>query len=851
MRLKRVVVAIALAALGSSTAVGASHAAAEAGADYYQETYRPQLHFTPEKNWNNDPNGLIFHNGEYHLFYQYNPEGKVWGNMSWGHAVSTDLVHWKHLPLAIPYSPSEHIFNGAVVVDKDNTAGFGAGAMVAVYTSRFLPSDKQAQSLAYSHDNGRTWTKYDGNPVLDINSRDFRDPKVVWDAKAGHWLMYLVLAADRKVVFYSSPNLKDWKLLSTFGPANATGGVWECPDLFPLKVKETGETKWVLIVNINPGGYAGGSGAQYFIGEWDGTKFTAENVKTGTPPDPAGTVFEDFESGYDGWTVTNDPAGQGFGNAPYPGTVPGQQTVTGYNGKSLVNSFLGGDFPTGDLKSAPFTITKDYINFLVGGGAHSWDFSSSGKTTAEVGPVADEVFTFEHSTTFEEEGWTATGDLANRRPSAGNNNDQNGVTGYTGSRLVNTYYDLDRSKGTLTSPAFTITDDYLNFQVGGGRHPVGDTSGEETVNLIVNGEVVRTATGVESGQLTWTGWNVSELEGKTAQLKIVDNNPGGWGHILVDQVVLQPTPVKPASRATAVNLVVDGQVVRSTSGREAEMLDWASWDVSQYVGKQAQIWIADHNRGGWGHINADHFMFGDAPAQPRVTYYEDWLDFGRDFYAAITWEGVEGGKRYAIAWMNNWEYAERPPTDPWRGAMTLTRELTLHKVGNSYKVFNEPINTYRELREGDAFTYNNKTISGNVDLPAAADGNVLEIQAEFTLGTAKRFGVKVRGGNGQQTLVGYDNARKAMYVDRTKSGATVSAGFPGVQTAPLNVDGNKVTMLIYVDKSSVEAFGNSGAVSITDLIFPDDSSTETALYTEGGSVKVNKFSVRQLDSIWN
>ena len=246
----------------------------------YKETYRPQFHFTPQKNWMNDPNGLVYFDGEYHLFYQYNPFGDKWGHMSWGHAVSKDLVHWQHLPLALPEENGIMIFSGSAVVDEKNTSGFGRNgrpALVAIYTG-YRPSDHlQTQHIAYSTDRGRSWTKYANNPVIDIGSKDFRDPKVFWHEPTGRWIMALALAAEHKIRFYASHNLRQWTLLSDFGPAGATGGVWECPDLFELPViGKPGQRKWVLIVNINPGGVAGGSGAQYFVGSFDGTRFSAE-----------------------------------------------------------------------------------------------------------------------------------------------------------------------------------------------------------------------------------------------------------------------------------------------------------------------------------------------------------------------------------------------------------------------------------------------------------------------------------------------------------------------------------------------------------------------------------------------
>ena len=251
--------------------------------DYMNEALRPQFHFTPEINWMNDPNGLVFHDGEYHLFHQYNPAGNAWGHMSWGHAVSSDLVHWKHLPLAIPEENGIMAFSGCCVIDHDNTTGFGTGGktpMVAVYTGH--GRGKQVQNLAYSNDNGRTWTEYDQNPVIDLNNADFRDPKVFWHEPTARWIMVVSLAKEKVLVFYASADLKHWDELSRFGPAGAKSKTnWECPDLFELAVEGpdgkplAGKTMWVLEADMGSGSIAGGSGGEYFVGHFDGTKFTA------------------------------------------------------------------------------------------------------------------------------------------------------------------------------------------------------------------------------------------------------------------------------------------------------------------------------------------------------------------------------------------------------------------------------------------------------------------------------------------------------------------------------------------------------------------------------------------------
>ena len=235
----------------------------------YNEQYRPQIHFTPAKNWMNDPNGMVYVDGTYHLFYQYNPQGNGWGNMSWGHATSTDLIHWKEQAVALTRDELGDIFSGSAVIDKDNTAGFGAGAMVALYTSA---SGAQQQSLAYSTDGGVNFTRYSGNPVIKNNDDNLRDPKVFWHADSKQWVMALAKGWAKGVELYGSSDLKNWHHLSTF-VINLPGRPnfqWECPDLIQFG------NKWVLIVSVNPGGPILGSGMMYFVGDFDGKEFKAD-----------------------------------------------------------------------------------------------------------------------------------------------------------------------------------------------------------------------------------------------------------------------------------------------------------------------------------------------------------------------------------------------------------------------------------------------------------------------------------------------------------------------------------------------------------------------------------------------
>lgn len=289
-----------------------------------KESFRPVYHHTPAYGWMNDPNGMFYKDGVYHLYFQYNPYGSVWGNMHWGHSTSTDLMHWKFEGCAIVPDAWGAIFSGSCVVDHNNTAGFGKGAVVAFYTSaKATPwGDVQSQSMAYSLDNGKTFTKYEGNPILTSSEKDFRDPKIFWYAPGKHWVM--MLAVGQHMEIYSSVNLKEWKKESEFGAMQgAHGGVWECPDLVEIPVEGTREKKWVLICNLNPGGPFGGSAAQYFVGSFDGKKFVNES--------PTQTKWMDWgKDNYATVTWNNAPDGRcialgWMSNWQYANNVPTRQ----------------------------------------------------------------------------------------------------------------------------------------------------------------------------------------------------------------------------------------------------------------------------------------------------------------------------------------------------------------------------------------------------------------------------------------------------------------------------------------------------------------------------------------------
>jgi fructan beta-fructosidase len=458
------------------------------------EPHRLQYHFTPPSAWMNDPNGMVYHEGEYHLFYQHNPDSTVWGPMHWGHAVSKDLVHWEHLPIALYPDSLGTIFSGSAVADLDNTSGLGTAdnpPLVAIFTyhnaegERAGRNDFQTQGVAYSLDKGRSWTKYEANPVLpNPGIRDFRDPKVMWYEEGQKWVMALAVADH--ISFYSSKNLKEWQHESDFGQEiGAHGGVWECPDLFPLEVEGSGEEKWVLLVSINPGGPNGGSATQYFVGSFDGNQFVVdEQFRQDLSQEakvPEGRLFADFEEkNYSSW----EREGEAFGQQPATGAIGNQQKVNGFVGTGLVNSFMNGDNTTGRLLSPAFTINTNYINFLAGGGKHS--------------------------------------------------------------------------EGTA-------------------------------VNLLVNGELVRSATGNNSESLNWVSWNVEELKGQEAQIEIVDKEQGGWGHILVDQIMFADQAAENKQDGIWIDYGRDNYAgvswsnVPQENGRRLFMGWMSNWDYANVV----------------------------------------------------------------------------------------------------------------------------------------------------------------------------------------------------------------------------------------------------------------------------
>ena len=830
------------------------------------EQYRPLVHFTPEKNWMNDPNGMVFVDGTYHLFFQHNPQGTTWGNMSWGHATSPDLLHWEEQPLAIPQTFDENgasiedIFSGSIVVDAENSAGFGpegSSPLVAVYTSAYTPQHPQlagiqAQSLAYSLDEGQTWTKYEGNPVLNRNSANFRDPKVFWyDGPAGaYWVMTAVEATDHKVVLYKSTDLKSWEHLSDFGPANATSGIWECPDLFELPVDgDPQNTRWVMVVNLNPGHVNGGSGGQYFVGDFDGVSFTSESTD-GPLELVDGELFAGFDGGdYEGWTVSNDPdsAADGpWGSAPAAGTLDGQMAVTGYLGDGLVNGFIGHDGTVGSLESPAFTIDDDYINLLVGGGKHP---HVPGAQLENIPPEGQVVFDFElaDDENLQTTGWELTGDFA-IDPAL--NPSTRGGDYYLGAKRINTIEggpNADGNTGTMTSPSFALDGDHVSFLIGGGQRADGTLQ----LELVVDGQVVRTATGANSGLLQWSSWDVAEFEGQDAQVRIRDEAIGGWGHLTLDHVVIGDDPAQIRSDETSVSLVVDGEVVHTATGANSENLDWVSWDVREFSGREATIRIVDNNRFGWGHILVDQVMFSDAAQRTAAEGY-DWLDWGRDYYAAVSYFGTPSGSRIMQGWMNNWDYAGDIPTSTWRSSNTLPREVVLVDTPDGPRLRQEVVSQIdAQLDVSSARTRSDVTVDGDTDLDLS--GDVAKVELSLRPNGAQRAGITVFSDGDSGTRIGYDAETERVFIDRTDSGnVDFHPAFASIDDAPLSLDEGTITLEVYLDRASVELFAADGMLTMTDQVFPTAGADEITAWSEGGAATIESITVTPLiPTMWD
>jgi len=809
------------------------------------EPYRQHLHYSPAKNWVNDPNGMLYYKGIYHLFYQHNPSGDQWGNMSWGHATSTDLLNWTEQPVAIPNTENEYIFSGSAVIDWNNTTGFGSPGnppMVAIYTSQYrndpVYGNKEAQSLAYSLDEGQTWTKYAGNPVNDRNRGDYRDPKVFWygDESTGYWVMAAVEADASRVILNKSRDLIHWTELSTF-TSGSVGTFWECPDFYPIALDgDPSKTKWVMAMSTSA------STQSYVVGDFDGTTFTEDPA----PPNavPAGNTLWGFDDGsYDGWTATNDQlstANGPFGTSPATGSLPQQRAVIGFAGTGLVNSYGGTDSAIGSLTSPDFTIDSDFLSFLTGGGNHP-RAAGTGSGLAPQGSTP--IFDFEvpAGKTLADLGWTGTGDLSPASQPAVPHLGDNVAWGFGGNGFLSTFYAPDGSDartGTLTSPDFTISSPYIDLKVGGGDGP------DLAAQLIVDGQVVKTETGKRNHLTDWRSWDVSAYQGQTAQIRVVDNKSSDWAAIWIDDVVAADKPALPRSSETAVNLVVDGATVRSTPGPDNETMNWENWNVADLKGKTAHVEIIDNNRGGYGHILADQFMAGDKPMVPVAHFDTHRLDFGADNYAASSYNDAPDGKRIFVGWMGQ---AFSSPTSPWRGSFTMPRELQLktvdgipqlvHAFASQLADYEKPVGEYAAART---------EVTGAVELPKAS-GTQQRIRLTITPGEGAS-GIVVRGSNQEGTRIGFDPTTQSVFIDRSRSGLIPSNRFTTPSSAPARLINGTVSLEILVDAGSVEVLVNGGEQAFSEFIYPQESSDKVSLFSDTGTSTISDLSVTQLYS---
>ena len=626
-----------------------------------RELYRPVFHYSPSYNWMSDPNGPVYYNGKYHLFYQYNPLGILPVNMSWGHAVSTDLINWEEKPVAMPVQNGVQVYSGSVVVDWNNTSGFGINGkppLVAIYTGA---SSVQDQRIAYSNDEGTTWTNYSGNPVLSMNNNQFRDPKVIWHKESQKWIMVVSQGSYQGIRFYSSSNLKNWVALPGFGPAGNKSAFWECPDLFKLSVdNDTSNMKWVLIHSVSPT-------AQYFVGDFTGEQFSWQNAV------PSGIIIDDFESNdYNSWIAT----GSSFGNSPALGTG----AVSGYLGSRLINS------------------------------------SSPNGTGAQ---------------------------------------------------------------GKLVSSSFVISKKYISFLIGGGYNPE-----KGCIKLVVNGEAVRSSTGMNENLFKWKNWDVSSFAGQTAHIEIVDSVTGRWGHVNVDHII------------------------------------------------QSDIMNDDVNYG--------------------------QVDYGKDFYAVQSFSDMPDGRRVWLAWINNWNYAGQIPTSPWKGIMSIPREVKLEVHNGQLKLVQKPIEELKILRSSGLNLDNESLSSINNSLRNVISTTLhtptfkqFELKVKVSVANKNGFSLKFKKSGLQYTEFIFDFINKQIIFDRSKnSGGTIlsaDATFKDRQVAPLIIEDGFIDLHLFVDNCSAELFAGGGQMVMSNLIFPDSTSNKIEMTSLGDDFIFEEFDIWKLE----
>lgn len=624
--------------------------------------FNPDYHFYPS----GDPTGLFYHDGRY-----YN---------AWGRYYGTDLVHWtatdatrkfnelraRLADASVSQEEKDEIRrkmmssrlggSGSIVVDENNVAGFGKDAWLAYYHNELQPFRTQVIGMSYSTDKGATWKRYeDKYPVLNINSREIRDPKIFWHDKTGKWIMAIGWAEAPKVKFFSSANLIDWEFMSDFGPWGAVNGVWECVDFFPLAVDgDPDNVKWVIAISVQP--YTG----QYFVGDFDGTRFVLDKdfaQQLTYDYVPQGDVLFDFERGIDEW----DLEGESFYESPTDISLYRQGAVMGRVGRYYVDSY-----------------------------------SHEGRTS-----------------------------------------------------------------GKMTSPEFEITRNCLNFLIGGAYNP-----GISCINLIVDDEVVRTETGRNASSMQWTGWDVSEYRGRTARIQIVDAVPDGSSYVYVDHIMLCD---------------------------ELKVME------------------------------------------PQKAF---WFDYGQDFFAVRSWNTYAPGEDRVIwtAWMGSWRYNGLEPVS---GIQSIPREVSLKTFPEGVRLIQQPIEELKSLRAGETFIEGPEFEGVWTSRKLNPKNNVYELVVEFENIDSEEFGVRVCAGGQNRTSVGYKVDDEELYFDRRYSGLNDFLDFhPAIFKGPMKNRDNTVRLHLFVDNCSVEVFGNDGETCISNKIYPSEGSTGIEFFSYGGNVKV-------------
>lgn len=779
------------------------------------EAFRPQYHFTPDTGWMNDPNGMVYYHGKYHLFYQYNPYDTVWGPMHWGHAESTDMINWKQEPIALAPDKNGDIFSGSVVVDWNNSSGLfnnttDKTGLIAYYTTNAADVGKQYQSMAYSTDDGKTWTKYNGGSAViaqPANTPNFRDPKVSWDNVHNKWVMSL--AAGNQVQFYSSYNLKKWTKTGEFGAEGQAShaGVWECPDLYQMTVNGKSNPKWVLSINLGASSSpdsppAGGSGMMYVVGDFDGSTFTADpKFEVTNNVGNADTVKGYYLLPGD---VVNVYDAQAAGNMLGTATVVAGQSTATVNLSENLGTGRGKTYISIVRNKVEGTRKEsDYAAEVAGTSVET----STGTTVAV--PAGEDIVNPDFETG-NLSGWTATGDeftnadVTNQTtywnpPQPFNQHGKYFVYGYPAAG--------DGGTGTLESSVFTLGGNgSINFLVAGGDLP------------------------------------------KSAYITLEDATTG--------------------KELTQFN----------ASGEGTETFRRVNWDASAYLGKKLRIKVVDTATGGFGHVDIDDVHVYNtvpyqAPASQLPTYPVNWVDYGPDFYAGVTWNDttpqsnvtkskygkyVPDGRRILLGWMSNWAYSDQTPTSTWRSADSIPREEKLVATADGYKITQQPIKELQSLAQKPTKTLTNATAKVGSNLLSGVSvgtGGTYEITSEFNVNstTASEFGINVKAAGTQYTTIGYDKATSTVFLNRYNSSSYDFLDYmPQKQEAPLKPDANgNVKIQIIVDKDSVEVFGSNAenaSVTITDQIFSSDSSRGIQLYSIGGYTKVKSLAVTPLKS---